>query len=72
MKIYKVTLLDNNLESEGFKYFTSKSEANKELKKYNKNFDCETGAENKEISISLTKREVVDLLNEHASHNDNG
>lgn len=72
MIIYKFTIFDNNLESEGFKYFSSKTEAERALREHNKAYEDETDSTVEPIEFSLTKKDVLDLLNKHASHNDNG
>lgn len=75
MKIYCAKLIDNDYESFGFKYSSSKKEAEKAIEDFEFKNEIDPGCSNSEIETIVTgnnKADIIDLLNEYASHNDNG
>ena len=72
MKIYRASFRDNFHEHQGYEYFTSKAKAEKAQKKHNANQEEENRDSVEEIEFSLTKADIVSLLNQYAGHPDNG
>lgn len=74
MKIFRVAYFNNSDSSQGFDFFTNKAEAERELKKWEKdqgdNFDDRSGIDVEDIAIG--KYEFLKLLKKWASHPDNG
>ena len=81
MRIYKVKYFEKFDSSAGFSFHASKKEANAMLKKYQQqegeNYDSHrSGIEHLEVSLFdngiLSIQMVINLLNKHAGHPDNG
>lgn len=73
MKIYKVTYFSGYNSSEGYSYHNTYKEAEKSYNEYRNNNDSdEEITKIEEINFYFSKAEIVRLLNEHGSHNDNG
>ena len=73
MKIFRVSLTDESGMSMGFEYYTNKKDAETALKKNASDYHMaltEDSIEMKEIPIG--KYEFLRLLNQWASHPDNG
>ena len=74
MKIFRVHKHDLSHESEGYEYFSNRRDAEKCLRDHNKSYDStkidKDDIQEKEITIG--KYEFLKLLNEWASHPDNG
>lgn len=69
MKVYQVAYRDNYSEHNGYEYFLNKLEAKKAD---NKNKGNPTRDDIEEIEFKLSKKGILSLLNQYASHNDNG
>lgn len=71
MKIYKVPHreLDGD-EHSGYSYHLSKREAQKTFKEAGANPN--RGDEIEELELAMNKHDVIDFLNTHCSHPDNG
>ena len=69
MKIYRVSYRDVFDEHQGYDYFANKADA-KKADASNKENGMRDDIE--EIEISLTKKGVLSLLKQWASHADNG
>jgi hypothetical protein len=72
MKVYRVGLRDVWSEHKGYLFYSSKSEAEAEQKKDNKDRGNSMQDEVTEIEFDLTKKGVIEMLNQWASHPDNG
>lgn len=85
MKVYRVTKRRTGNEHDGYSYYSNKAIAEREQKKGNKTLytdalDAELGEsqpqrnrdEVEEIEFELSKKGILDLLNWHANHPDNG
>ena len=79
MKIYRVSHRDQWSEHSGYEYFSNKSIAesiqnkeNKERGKGGKDSAAQTFDEVEEIEFMLSKKGILDLLNQYAAHPNNG
>ncbi len=74
MKIFRVHLTDESGMSLGYEYYSNKKDAETAWKKSKSDnhvrFDANITIEQKEVVIG--KYEILNLLNEWASHPDNG
>lgn len=71
MKVYKVPSRDEKKdESKGYTWHLTKTEAKKAFKENNANEAV--GDEIEELEFSMNKWDVVQFLNIHCSHPDNG
>lgn len=75
MIIYRVAFYTQQDSSQGFEFHSSKVEAQKALNKFRKeqgdDYDEERSCVDP-IITKITKGEMLDLLNQFASHPDNG
>lgn len=72
MKIYRASFRDDFNEHKGYQYFTSKTKAGLIQKKHNNKLDKVNREEVEEIEFTLSKAGIISLLNQYASHPDNG
>lgn len=73
MKVYIVHTRDDFEESKGYEFFSSKSEAMKEKRRNDRLFPANQQKEDvREYEFKLTKKSVIEMLNDLASHPDNG
>ena len=68
MKIYKVSFKDDYQEHQGYEYFTSKKDALKRIKDHWNEY----AYLEEDFDIKLNKNSVLQALNEHGGHPDNG
>lgn len=74
MKIYKVSFNDEMNESHGYSFFSSKKEAEKAIKIFDResNSEEESNCEITEIITEISGKAIIELLNQHGDHPDNG
>ena len=79
MKIYRASYRDNFSEHKGYEYFSNKAVAEKSQTQNNKERyeDYEEASsqmfdEVTELTFTLSKKGILDLLNIHCSYPDNG
>ena len=70
MKIYRVEFVDTANGSQGFGYYDSKIEAEKNIQEFEEANDGETTLVI--IEMKNTKDAILRVLNEYGSHPDNG
>ena len=71
MKIYRLAKWSEQNSSEGFEFFTSKAKAKKELSKFKKQEGTE-GSSIQVFAIDISSVGIIKILEEIASHPDNG
>jgi len=74
MKIYKVNYESHQCSNQGFSYHSSKEDAFKSLEKFKRD-SREDYSPNSGIIIietQISAKAIIELLNIHAVHNDNG
>ncbi len=74
MKIYRVHLCDESGMSLGYEYYSNKKDANDSIARQNKNNSLTslTKSDIEEKEVVIGKYEFLKLLNNLASHPDNG
>jgi len=75
MKIFRVHLTDPTHESEGYNYFSNRSDAEKCLRQHVKSYRGQMDFDKSDIEekeITIGKYEFLKLLNIWANHPDNG
>lgn len=73
MRLYRVGARDDFEEHQGYEYFSSKREALKYVKNFNEYAPlCAMPIEVEETTFEMTKKGIIGLLTEWASHPDNG
>ena len=75
MKIYRVGYNTNQAASVGFAYFTTKKSAEKSLSDFKKEHSdwVDFGSMNIEVEdVEISKAGILSILNQWASHPDNG
>jgi hypothetical protein len=70
MIIYRATKRRDGKEHDGFVYSLSKRDANKIQEQSNEEFHCDDEVET--LVMSMNKLDVIDFLNAHCAHPDNG
>lgn len=74
MKIYKVNYESHQESNQGFSFHSSKVKAEKALAKFKKqsrgDFNPDSGIDI--IETQITAKAIIGLLNQYATHNDNG
>lgn len=72
MKIYKVTYRTDQEGSEGFYFTASMKDAKTNTHNAEGHDITECDKEIETIEVTATKKGIIELLNRHAGHNDNG
>lgn len=75
MKFYKVSLHTHEYGHDGYVYCTSKAEAEKAVRQFNRDLEgygCNCEITMHTIKNPLTLSTLINLLNRHGGHSDNG
>jgi hypothetical protein len=72
MRLYKVHFMEDSGTSEGFEYFASQVKAKKEAATYRAGEGNDLSTTIEVITVAPSKQGILDALNSHASHAENG
>jgi hypothetical protein len=70
-QVYRNHYRDGHGESQGYEYFSARRDAERAERKFLRD-DPGGAVEREELVFPLTKGGVIDMMNQYASHADNG